>query len=185
LKAWNGNKQSDQENESNLGCITNHHKHCDLVEIVVSSSFSALHGLSNLCMSLLVILSPSLKVISSVLSRLIGALSWSLMATYVDNKYNVVFFFSIAFLDVVDSIVMERAGGELQSTSRYLQGSSAFGRVSSYFSGSFMDTYGTLLLEEPPELFLLADFSNSESKSDSDFLLGLTSLSIFPTMSSL
>ncbi|RDX80207.1 hypothetical protein CR513_39273, partial [Mucuna pruriens] len=39
---------------------------------------------------------------------LISALSWSLMATFVDNKYNVVLS-SIAFSDVVDSIVVERA----------------------------------------------------------------------------
>ncbi|RDX87350.1 Folate-biopterin transporter 1, chloroplastic, partial [Mucuna pruriens] len=48
------------------------------------------------------------------LARLIGVLSWSLMATFVDNKYNVCCIllgsFSIAFSDVVvDSIVVERA----------------------------------------------------------------------------
>ncbi|RDY12079.1 Folate-biopterin transporter 1, chloroplastic, partial [Mucuna pruriens] len=138
LEAWNDNDQSDKENKSNLGRISNHHAfhdlcfyfiislekplQLDLVETIVSFAFSVLHDLSNLCMSLLVILSPSLKVIFNVLSRLIGALSWSLMTTFVDNKYNVIFFFSIAFLDVVDSIVVERTRGESQSTSRYLQG---------------------------------------------------------------
>lgn len=49
---------------------------------------------------------------------------------------------------VVDSMVVERARGETQSTSGSLQslcwGSSAFGGiVSAYFSGSLVDTYGT------------------------------------------
>ncbi|RDX85615.1 hypothetical protein CR513_33166, partial [Mucuna pruriens] len=93
-------------------------------------------------MSLLVILSPSLKVISSVLSRLIGALSWSLMTTFVDNKQN---------------------------------GSSAFGGIlSSYFSGSLMDTYGlapaiVVLVKEQPR------FTTARKKS-LFFLLLLCSL---------
>ncbi|ESW15263.1 hypothetical protein PHAVU_007G058300 [Phaseolus vulgaris] len=88
-----------------------------------------------------------------VLSGLFGALSWSLMATFVDNKYSAAFCillgsFSVAFSDVVvDSMVVERARGESQSTSGSLQslcwGSSAFGGiVSSYFSGSLLDRYG-------------------------------------------
>ncbi|XP_047167673.1 folate-biopterin transporter 1, chloroplastic [Vigna umbellata] len=88
-----------------------------------------------------------------VLSGLFGALSWSLMATFVDNKYSAAFCillgsFSVAFSDVVvDSMVVERARGESQSTSGSLQslcwGSSAFGGiVSSYFSGSLLDAYG-------------------------------------------
>lgn len=88
-----------------------------------------------------------------VLSGLLGALSWSLMATSVDNKYSAAFCIllgslSVAFSDVVvDSMVVERARGESQSTSGSLQslcwGSSAFGGiVSSYFSGSLLDAYG-------------------------------------------
>ncbi|KAL2324410.1 hypothetical protein Fmac_023468 [Flemingia macrophylla] len=88
-----------------------------------------------------------------VLSGLLGALSWSLMATFVDNKYSAAFCIllgslSVAFSDVVvDSMVVERARGESQSTSGSLQslcwGSSAFGGiVSSYFSGSLLDIYG-------------------------------------------
>lgn len=50
-------------------------------------------------------------------------------------------------MQVVDSMVVERARGESQSTSGSLQslcwGSSAFGGiVSAYFSGSLVDTYG-------------------------------------------
>ncbi|RDY13439.1 Folate-biopterin transporter 1, chloroplastic, partial [Mucuna pruriens] len=61
-----------------------------------------------------------------VLSRLLSVLSWSLMATFVDNKYNVVFCillgsFSVAFLDVVvDSMVVERARGESLSALGFL-----------------------------------------------------------------
>ncbi|OIW12483.1 hypothetical protein TanjilG_04647 [Lupinus angustifolius] len=88
-----------------------------------------------------------------VLSGLLGALSWTLMATFVDNKYTAAFSIllgslSVAFSDVVvDSMVVERARGESQSTSGSLQslcwGSSAFGGiVSSYFSGSLVDAYG-------------------------------------------
>ncbi|XP_071729783.1 folate-biopterin transporter 1, chloroplastic [Rutidosis leptorrhynchoides] len=88
-----------------------------------------------------------------VLSGLLGALSWSLMATFVDGKYGATFCIllgslSVAFSDVVvDSMVVERARGETQSVSGSLQslcwGSSAFGGiVSSYFSGSLVDAYG-------------------------------------------
>ncbi|KAF7850183.1 hypothetical protein BT93_L5762 [Corymbia citriodora subsp. variegata] len=88
-----------------------------------------------------------------VLSGLLGALSWSLMATLVDSKYSAAFCIllgslSVAFSDVVvDSMVVERARGESQSMSGSLQslcwGSSAFGGiVSSYFSGSLVDAYG-------------------------------------------
>ncbi|KAJ6981718.1 LOW QUALITY PROTEIN: folate-biopterin transporter 1 [Populus alba x Populus x berolinensis] len=88
-----------------------------------------------------------------VLSGLLGALSWSLMSTFVDSKYSAAFCIllgslSVAFSDVVvDSMVVERARGESQSMSGSLQslcwGSSAFGGiVSSYFSGSLVDAYG-------------------------------------------
>ncbi|KAG8373079.1 hypothetical protein BUALT_Bualt12G0133400 [Buddleja alternifolia] len=98
-----------------------------------------------------------------VLSGLLGALSWSLMATFVDSKYGVAFCIllgslSVAFSDVltylrlsmkqvVDSMVVERARGESQSMSGSLQslcwGSSAFGGIiSSYFSGSLVGAYG-------------------------------------------
>lgn len=88
-----------------------------------------------------------------VLSGLLGALSWSLMASFVDGKYGATFCIllgslSVAFSDVVvDSMVVERARGETQSVSGSLQslcwGSSAFGGIiSSYFSGSLVDAYG-------------------------------------------
>ncbi|GER32269.1 major facilitator superfamily protein [Striga asiatica] len=88
-----------------------------------------------------------------VISGLLGALSWSLMATFVDSKYGVMFCIllgslSVAFSDVVvDSMVVERARGESQSMSGSLQslcwGSSAFGGIiSSYFSGSLVGAYG-------------------------------------------
>ncbi|KAH6808893.1 Major facilitator superfamily protein [Perilla frutescens var. frutescens] len=88
-----------------------------------------------------------------VLSGLLGALSWGLMATFVATKYGVAFCIllgslSVAFSDVVvDSMVVERARGESQSMSGSLQslcwGSSAFGSiVSSYFSGSLVGAYG-------------------------------------------
>ncbi|XP_039131102.1 folate-biopterin transporter 1, chloroplastic [Dioscorea cayenensis subsp. rotundata] len=87
------------------------------------------------------------------LSGLLGALSWSLMATFVDSKYGAAFCIllgslSVAFSDVVvDSMVVERARGESQSMSGSLQslcwGSSAIGGiVSAYFSGSLVDAYG-------------------------------------------
>ncbi|KAF3673575.1 Folate-biopterin transporter 1, chloroplastic [Capsicum annuum] len=88
-----------------------------------------------------------------VLSGLLGALSWFLMATFVDSKYGAAFCIligslSVAFSDVVvDSMVVERARGESQSMSGSLQslcwGSSACGGiVSSYFSGSLVGAYG-------------------------------------------
>ncbi|GER31063.1 major facilitator superfamily protein [Striga asiatica] len=88
-----------------------------------------------------------------VLSGVLGAFSWSMMATIVDSKYSVALCIllgslSVAFSDVVvDSMVVERARGESQSVSGSLQslcwGSSAFGGiVSSYFSGSLVDAYG-------------------------------------------
>ncbi|KAK8556043.1 hypothetical protein V6N13_070114 [Hibiscus sabdariffa] len=88
-----------------------------------------------------------------VLSGLLGALSWFLMATFVDSKYGaacciLLSSFSVAFSDVVvDSMVVERARGESQSVSGSLQslcwGSAAFGGIlSSYFSGSLVDAYG-------------------------------------------
>ncbi|XP_022138196.1 folate-biopterin transporter 1, chloroplastic-like isoform X2 [Momordica charantia] len=88
-----------------------------------------------------------------ILSGLLGALSWTLMATLVDSKYGaasciLLGSLSVAFSDVVvDSMVVERARGESQSMSGSLQslcwGSSAFGGiVSSYFSGSLVDAYG-------------------------------------------
>lgn len=88
-----------------------------------------------------------------VLSGLLGAFSWTLMATIVDSKYSAAFCIllgslSVAFSDVVvDSMVVERARGESQSLSGSLQslcwGSSAFGSiVSAYFSGSLVDAYG-------------------------------------------
>jgi hypothetical protein len=54
---------------------------------------------------------------------------------------------AVKTMQVVDSMVVERARGESQSTSGSLQslcwGSSAFGGiVSAYFSGSLVDTYG-------------------------------------------
>ncbi|GMH18831.1 hypothetical protein Nepgr_020672 [Nepenthes gracilis] len=88
-----------------------------------------------------------------VLSGLLGALAWSLMATVVDGKYSAAFCIllgslSVAFSDVVvDSMVVERSRGESQSMSGSLQslcwGFSAFGGIiSSYFSGSLVDAYG-------------------------------------------
>ncbi|CAF1823753.1 hypothetical protein HID58_059402 [Brassica napus] len=88
-----------------------------------------------------------------VLSGLLGAFSWSLMAGFVDSKYSaasciLLGSLSVAFSDVVvDSMVVERARGESQSVSGSLQslcwGSSAFGGiVSSYFSGSLVESYG-------------------------------------------
>ncbi|KAJ0240248.1 Folate-biopterin transporter 1 [Hirschfeldia incana] len=88
-----------------------------------------------------------------VLSGLLGAFSWTLMAGFVDSKYSaasciLLGSLSVAFSDVVvDSMVVERARGESQSVSGSLQslcwGSSAFGGiVSSYFSGSLVESYG-------------------------------------------
>ncbi|KAL1296295.1 hypothetical protein HN51_057003 [Arachis hypogaea] len=130
--------------------------HLDPAETAVISGFSALPWLVK---PLYGFISDSVPLFGYrrrsylVLSGLLGALSWSLMATIVDSKYGAAFCtligsLSVAFSDVVvDSMVVERARGESQSTSGSLQslcwGSSAFGGiVSSYFSGSLVDTYG-------------------------------------------
>ncbi|TKY51172.1 Folate-biopterin transporter 1 [Spatholobus suberectus] len=130
--------------------------HLDPAEAAVISGFSALPWLVK---PLYGFISDSVPLFGYrrrsylVLSGLLGALSWSLMAAFVDSKYSAAFCIllgslSVAFSDVVvDSMVVERARGESQSTSGSLQslcwGSSAFGGiVSSYFSGSLLDTYG-------------------------------------------
>ncbi|KAK4757667.1 hypothetical protein SAY87_018968 [Trapa incisa] len=130
--------------------------HLDPAETAVISGFSALPWLVK---PLYGFISDSVPLFGYrrrsylVLSGLLGALSWSLMATLVDSKYDAAFCIllgslSVAFSDVVvDSMVVERARGESQSLSGSLQslcwGSSAFGGiVSSYFSGSLVDAYG-------------------------------------------
>ncbi|RDX93018.1 Folate-biopterin transporter 1, chloroplastic, partial [Mucuna pruriens] len=105
-------------------------------------------------MDLFVILSPSLKVISSVLSRMIGAFSWSLMATFVDNIYNL----------WRGHTVSHKAPQDI------FRGSSAFGGiVSSYFSGSLVDTYEVqfvfvpaivVLVKEQPRIEIRFGFSS-------------------------
>lgn len=88
-----------------------------------------------------------------VLCGLLGTVSWGSLAILVNDKYTAVLMIllsslSVAFSDVVvDSMVVERARGESQSTSGSLQslcwGSSAFGGIfSAYFSGYFVQTYG-------------------------------------------
>ncbi|XVF63088.1 hypothetical protein PTKIN_Ptkin09bG0060800 [Pterospermum kingtungense] len=130
--------------------------HLDPAETAVISGFSALPWLVK---PLYGFISDSVPLFGYrrrsylVLSGLLGAFSWSLMATFVDSKYDAAFCIllgslSVAFSDVVvDSMVVERARGESQSMSGSLQslcwGSSAFGGiVSSYFSGSLVDAYG-------------------------------------------
>ncbi|XP_061376160.1 folate-biopterin transporter 1, chloroplastic [Gastrolobium bilobum] len=130
--------------------------HLDPAEAALISGFSALPWLVK---PLYGFISDSVPLFGYrrrsylVLSGLLGALSWSLLATFVDSKYSAGFCIllgslSVAFSDVVvDSMVVERARGESQSTSGSLQslcwGSSAFGGiVSSYFSGSLLDKYG-------------------------------------------
>ncbi|XP_044497861.1 folate-biopterin transporter 1, chloroplastic-like isoform X2 [Mangifera indica] len=130
--------------------------HLDPAETAVISGFSALPWLVK---PLYGFISDSLPLFGYrrrsylVLSGLLGAISWSLMATLVDSKYSAALSIllgsvSVAFSDVVvDSMVVERARGESQSVSGSLQslcwGSSAFGGiVSSYFSGSLVDAYG-------------------------------------------
>ncbi|KAF3457121.1 hypothetical protein FNV43_RR01778 [Rhamnella rubrinervis] len=130
--------------------------HLDPAETAVISGFSALPWLIK---PLYGFISDSVPLFGYrrrsylILSGLLGALSWSLMATFVDSKYGAAFCIllgslSVAFSDVVvDSMVVERARGESQSMSGSLQslcwGSSAFGGiVSSYFSGSLVDAYG-------------------------------------------
>ncbi|KAJ4746123.1 Major facilitator superfamily protein [Rhynchospora pubera] len=130
--------------------------HLDPAETAVISGFSSLPWLVK---PLYGFISDSIPLFGYrrrsylILSGLLGALSWCLMATVVDSKYGAAFSIligslSVAFSDVVvDSMVVERARGESQSTSGSLQslcwGSSAFGGiVSAYFSGSFVDAYG-------------------------------------------
>ncbi|OMO85728.1 Biopterin transport-related protein BT1 [Corchorus olitorius] len=130
--------------------------HLDPAETAVISGFSSLPWLVK---PLYGFISDSVPLFGYrrrsylVLSGLLGALSWSLMASFVDSKYSAAFCIllgslSVAFSDVVvDSMVVERARGESQSMSGSLQslcwGSSAFGGiVSSYFSGSLVDAYG-------------------------------------------
>ncbi|KAE8698289.1 Folate-biopterin transporter 1 [Hibiscus syriacus] len=130
--------------------------HLDPAETAVITGFSALPWLVK---PLYGFISDSIPLFGYrrrsylVLSGLLGALSWILMATFVDGKYGAAFCillssFSVAFSDVVvDSMVVERARGESQSVSGSLQslcwGSSAFGGiVSSYFSGSLVEAYG-------------------------------------------
>ncbi|KAJ4955844.1 hypothetical protein NE237_012627 [Protea cynaroides] len=130
--------------------------HLDPAETAVISGFSALPWLIK---PLYGFISDSFPLFGYrrrsylVLSGLLGAFSWSLMATFVDSKYDAAFCIllgslSVAFSDVVvDSMVVERARGESQSTSGSLQslcwGSSAFGGiVSAYFSGSLVEAYG-------------------------------------------
>ncbi|XVE81638.1 hypothetical protein DITRI_Ditri15bG0081200 [Diplodiscus trichospermus] len=130
--------------------------HLDPAETAVISGFSALPWLVK---PLYGFISDSIPLFGYrrrsylFLSGLLGAFSWSLMATFVDSKYGAAFCIllgslSVAFSDVVvDSMVVERARGESQSMSGSLQslcwGSSAFGGiVSSYFSGSLVDAYG-------------------------------------------
>ncbi|XP_052190530.1 folate-biopterin transporter 1, chloroplastic [Diospyros lotus] len=130
--------------------------HLDPAETAVISGFSALPWLIK---PLYGFISDSFPLFGYrrrsylVLSGLLGAFSWCLMATFVDSKYDATFCIllgslSVAFSDVVvDSMVVERARGESQSMSGSLQslcwGSSAFGGiVSAYFSGSLVDAYG-------------------------------------------
>lgn len=130
--------------------------HLDPAETAVITGFSALPWLIK---PLYGFISDSVPLFGYrrrsylVLSGLLGALSWSLMASFVDGKYGAALCIllgslSVAFSDVVvDSMVVERARGETQSVSGSLQslcwGSSAFGGiVSAYFSGSLVDSYG-------------------------------------------
>ncbi|PWZ38521.1 hypothetical protein Zm00014a_035751 [Zea mays] len=169
--------------------------HLDPAETAVVSGFSSLPWLIK---PLYGFISDSIPLFGYrrrsylFLSGLLGALSWSLMATVVSSKYsaasssswltfccllrcckckpNILLssYLVLSFMPminnirscltfiqlleiievmVVDSMVVERARGESQSTSGSLQslcwGSSAFGGiVSAYFSGSLVDTYG-------------------------------------------
>lgn len=130
--------------------------HLDPAETAVISGFSSLPWLIK---PLYGFISDSVPLFGYrrrsylILSGLLGALSWSLMAAFVDGKYAAAFSIlmgslSVAFSDVVvDSMVVERARGESQSMSGSLQslcwGSSAFGGiVSAYFSGSLVEAYG-------------------------------------------
>ncbi|KAH0665906.1 hypothetical protein KY285_027112 [Solanum tuberosum] len=130
--------------------------HLDPAETAVISGFSSLPLLAK---PLYGFISDSFPLFGYrrrsylVLSGLFGALSWFLMATFVDSKYGAAFSILIGSLSVsfsavvVDSMVIERARGESQSMSGSLQslcwGSSACGGiVSSYFSGSLVEVYG-------------------------------------------
>ncbi|XP_058193268.1 folate-biopterin transporter 1, chloroplastic [Rhododendron vialii] len=130
--------------------------HLDPAETAVISGFSTLPWLIK---PLYGFLSDSVPLFGYrrrsylVLSGLLGALSWSLMATFVDSKYGAALCIllgslSVALSDVVvDSMVVERARGESQSMSGSLQSlcwgsSSVGGIVSSYFSGSLVEAYG-------------------------------------------
>ncbi|KAF4351670.1 hypothetical protein F8388_024503 [Cannabis sativa] len=129
--------------------------HLDPAETAVITGFSALPWLIKPVYGFI---SDSLPLFGYrrrsylILSGLLGAFSWTLMASLVDSKYSAAFCIllgslSVAFSDVVNSMVVERARGESQSVSGSLQslcwGSSAFGGiVSSYFSGSLVDAYG-------------------------------------------
>jgi len=101
-----------------------------------------------------------------MLCGLIGCLGWSSMATWVDAPETAVVAFtlgslSIAFSDVlIDSIVVAKARGEEQGLSGSLQslcwGSVAVGSiVSSYFSGSLIESYGTRFVFGATALFPL------------------------------
>ncbi|XP_015165648.1 folate-biopterin transporter 1, chloroplastic-like isoform X2 [Solanum tuberosum] len=130
--------------------------HLDPAETAVISGFSSLPLLAK---PLYGFISDSFPLFGYrrrsylVLSGLFGALSWFLMATFVDSKYGAAFCILIGSLSVsfsavvVDSMVVERARDESQSMSGSLQslcwGSSACGGiVSSYFSGSLVEVYG-------------------------------------------
>ncbi|KAL0561405.1 hypothetical protein IC582_001831 [Cucumis melo] len=130
--------------------------HLDPAETAVISGFSALPWLIK---PLYGFISDSVPLFGYrrrsylILSGLLGAFSWSFMATLVNSKYGAAMCIllgslSVAFSDVVvDSMVVERARGESLSMSGSLQslcwGSSAFGGiVSSYFSGSLVDSHG-------------------------------------------
>ena len=101
-----------------------------------------------------------------MLCGLIGCVGWSSMATWVDAPETAVVAFtlgslSIAFSDVlIDSIVVAKARGEEQGLSGSLQslcwGSVAVGSiVSSYFSGSLIESYGTRFVFGATALFPL------------------------------
>mmetsp|Transcript_42160 Transcript_42160/g.75677 ORF Transcript_42160/g.75677 Transcript_42160/m.75677 type:complete len:298 (-) Transcript_42160:110-1003(-) len=100
------------------------------------------------------------------LCGLISASSWLALATVVDSTPGLLIAlvagsFGTACSDVVvDSIVVERARGQPQATSGNLQslcwGSAAFGGIiSSYFSGSLVEHYGTHWVFRATALFPL------------------------------
>ncbi|KAL0368115.1 UNVERIFIED_CONTAM: Folate-biopterin transporter 1, chloroplastic [Sesamum calycinum] len=80
-----------------------------------------------------------------VVSGLLGAISWSLMATFVDSKYGAAFCIllgslSVAFSDVRGLVVNHKAC--LDRFSRYAGVLRLFGHCKFYFSGSLVDAYG-------------------------------------------